>query len=44
MERRFKKLSKQVQDDLDASRVERSKQQIEIDRLKRQVDLLSDQD
>lgn len=40
MEKKFKKLFNQVQDELDSSRKERMNQQIEIDRLKRQIELI----
>ena len=42
MEKKFKKLLSQLNDEVDTSKKERASQQIEIDRLKRQVDLLHD--
>ena len=43
MEKKFKKLLNQVHDAVDKSKAENAEQKIEIDRLKRQVDLLHDQ-
>lgn len=42
MEKKFKILLNQLHDEVDKSKKERANQQIEIDRLKRQVDLLHD--
>lgn len=40
MEKKFKILFKQVQDELDTERKHRMNQQVEIDRLKRQLEVL----
>ena len=42
MEKKFKILLKQLHDEVDKSKKERADQQIEIDRLKREVHLLHD--